>query len=81
MITTFGGQKYILQGTATRTPIEPDRGLVSRSRVRRWEEPEEQLASFVEVARDRKQTSIGLANIEVDLWDCCTIDFKFCDLD
>jgi hypothetical protein len=49
---------------AARTAIEPNGDLLLRIRVGGREEPEEELARLIGVARDRQKTSVALSNVE-----------------
>ena len=66
--------------------VQPDSNLLIRIRVLRREEPEVQLGGFVGLVADGEKTGVGLANVEVDVWDgagcavdregCCDISFR-----
>lgn len=56
-----------------RTSIQPDHNLVFDG-PRGGEEPKPQLAALILLGRDRHQSSVRLANIEIDLWNRSPID-------
>ena len=49
--------------------VQPDSDLIIRICVLAREEPEVQLRSLIGLVADRKETSVGLANVEVYIWD------------
>lgn len=62
----------------TNLPIQPNGDFVLRSRIFGWEVPEVELIGGVWVVVDRQCAGVALANVEVDVWDCCAIDGKLC---
>jgi hypothetical protein len=60
--------------------VQPDSNLLIRIRVLRREEPKVQLGGFVGLVADGEKTGVGLANVEVDVWDCagCAVDREGC---
>jgi len=64
------------QRAAARAAVEPNENLISRSRVFRWEKPEIKLGGIF-LRRDGQKARVGLANIEIDFWDCTAIDGEF----
>ena len=54
-----------------------DRDLLLRSGILGREEPEEQLVGVVLVLTDGQETGVGLANVEVHVWEGASINGEF----
>ena len=57
--------------------ILTNRDLLLRRGVLRREEPEKQLVGVVLILADGQQTSVGLADVEVHVWEGGSIDREF----
>lgn len=61
----------------THAAVQPDENLLLGRRIGRREEPEEQLVLVRRVAADGQEAGVGLAHVEVNIWDSLAVDGEF----
>lgn len=67
---------------ASWTTIQPNGNLITCVLILGREEPKVELLVFIGLVADGQKTRVGLANVEVDVWDgaCGAVDGEFYSL-